>query len=34
MNENPDFEQEYYSRTAKGIYKLGHDTSKLLEWLV
>ena len=23
MNENPDFEQKYYSRTAKGIYKLG-----------
>ena len=25
MNENPDFEQDNYSRTAIGIYKEGHD---------
>ena len=33
MNENPDFEQYYYSRTAKGIYIHGHDTSRTLECL-
>ena len=34
MNENLDFEQDYYSRTAKGIYKLRDDTSRILEWWV
>ena len=31
MLENPDFEQDYYSRTAKVIYKNGHDSIRLLE---
>ena len=26
MSENPDFEQDYWSRTAEGIYKIGHDS--------
>ena len=33
MNENQDFEQNYYSRTAIGTYKTGHDSIRLLEWL-
>ena len=34
MLESPDFEQEYYSRTATGIYKCGHDSIRLMKWLV
>ena len=26
MMKNPDFEQNYWSRTAKVIYKIGHDS--------
>ena len=33
MNENPDFEQNQYSRTAEGIYKIGHHSSRLMKWL-
>ena len=33
MLENPTFEQDYWSRTAKGIYKKGHDSIRLLKWL-
>ena len=29
MLENPDFEQDYWSRTAKSIIKLGHDSIRL-----
>ena len=28
--ENPDFEQEVYSRTATGIYKIGRDNARVL----
>ena len=28
-----DFEQNYWSRTAKGIYKIGHDSIRLLRWI-
>ena len=31
--ENPDFEQEFYSRTAIGIYKNGNDSIRLIDWL-
>ena len=34
MLENPDFEQDYYSRAAKGIYKIRHDSSKIMKWLI
>ena len=34
MNENPDFEQDYWSRTAIGIYKTGHDCIRLMKWLI
>ena len=30
MNENPEFEQDYYPRTAMGIYTVGHDSIRLL----
>ena len=33
MLENPDFEQNYWSRTAKGIYKTGHDSIRLMKWI-
>ena len=33
MLENPDFEQDYSSRTAIGIYKIGHDSIRLMKWL-
>ena len=33
MLENPDFGQDYYSRTARGIYKIGHDNIRLMKWI-
>ena len=33
MLENPDFELDYWSRTATGIYKIGHDSVRLKKWL-
>ena len=33
MLEKPDFKQDYYSRTAIGIYKIGHDSIRLMNWL-
>ena len=33
MLENSDFEQTYWSRTAKGIYKIGHDSIRLMKWI-
>ena len=33
MLENPDFEQNYWSRTAKSIYKIGHDSIRLMKWI-
>ena len=29
--ENSDFEQNYWSRTAKGIHKIGHDSIRLMK---
>ena len=34
MLENPDFEQDYWSRTAEGIYKIGHDSIRIMKWLI
>ena len=34
MLESPNFEQNYYSRTAVGIYKIGHDSIRLMKWLI
>ena len=33
MLENQDFEQNYCSRTAIGIYKFGHDAIRIMKWL-
>ena len=30
---NPNFEQNYWSRTAEGIYKIGHDSIRLMKWI-
>ena len=32
-NKNSDFEQNYYSRTSNGIYKIGHDSIRSMKWL-
>ena len=34
INGNPDFEQDYRSRTATGIYRIGHDSIRLMKWLI
>ena len=34
MLKNPDFEQDHWSRTAIGIYKIGPDSIRLLKWLI
>ena len=34
MLKNPDFEQDHWSKTAEGIYKIGHDSNRLMKWLV
>ena len=31
--KNPDFEQDYWSRTAQGVYKIGHDSIRLKKWI-
>ena len=31
--ENPEFEQNHYSRTATSFYKIGHDSIRILKWL-
>ena len=33
MLENPDFEQDHYSRTSTGVYKIGHDSIRLMKGL-
>ena len=33
MLEDPDFEQEYYSRKAIVIYKIGRDSIRLMKCL-
>ena len=33
MLKNPNFEQNYWSRTSKGIYKIGHDSIRLMKWI-
>ena len=31
--KNPEFEQNYWSKTATGIYKIGHDSIRLMKWI-
>ena len=33
MIKNPDFEQNYWSRTSIGFYKIGHDSFRLMKWI-
>ena len=33
MMKNSDFEQDYWLRTATGIYKIGHDSIRLMKWI-
>ena len=33
MIKNPDFEQNYWSRTSTGIYKIGYDGIRLIKWI-
>ena len=33
MLENSDFEQNYWSRTATGFYKIGHGSIRLMKWI-
>ena len=33
MIKNPDFEQNYWSRTATGIYKIGLDSVRLMKFI-
>ena len=30
---NPDFEQNHYSLTSSGIYKISHDSIRLMKWI-
>ena len=31
--KNPDFEQDYWSRTAQGVYKIAPDSFRLMKWI-
>ena len=31
--KNTDFEQDYWSRTAQGVYKIAHDSISLMKWI-
>ena len=33
MIKNPNFEQNKFSLTATGIYKIGHDSIRLMKWI-
>ena len=33
MLESPDSEQDYLSKTAIVIYKIGHDKTRLMKWI-
>ena len=33
MLEKSDFEKNYWSRTAQGVYKKGHDCIRLMKWI-
>ena len=33
MLENPNFEQNYWSKTAEVINKVGHDSIRLMKWI-
>ena len=31
--KNRDFEENYWSRTAQRVYKIGHDSIRLMKWI-
>ena len=33
MLKNPNFEQNKYSLTSTGIYKIGYDSNRLMKWI-
>ena len=33
MLQNPNFEQNKYSLTSSGIYRIGHDSIRLMKWI-
>ena len=33
MLKNPNFEQNYWSKTATRVYKIGHDSIRLMKWI-
>ena len=33
MLENSDFEQNFWSRTAQGVYRIAHDSIRLMKWI-
>ena len=33
MLKNPNFEQNKYSQPSSGIYKIGHDSIRLMKWI-
>ena len=34
MLEFPDSEQNCYSKTSTAIYRIGHDSFRLMKWLI
>ena len=33
MFQNPNFEQNKHSLTSSGIYKIAHDSIRILKWI-
>ena len=33
MLENPNFEQDHWSKTTVGVYKIDHDSIRLMKWI-
>ena len=33
MLQNPNFEQNNYSITSRSVYKIGHDSIRLMKWI-
>ena len=34
MLQNPVFEKDHYSRTTQSIQKIGHESFRLMKWLI
>ena len=33
MLENPNFEQNNYSLTSRGVYRIAHDSIRSMKWI-